>query len=115
SGGLTPPLSLDYNSQAGEGDAGWGWNVGGLSSITRCPHTIDDDGSTEGVALLQSDDYCLDGQRLRVTNDGTSGGNGTVYDTELRQFARIKWRFQVSSATPEYPEGRGVVCQSIDD
>ena len=31
---LVPKISLSYNSQSGIGDAGWGWNVAGVSAIT---------------------------------------------------------------------------------
>ncbi|MGB9428890.1 MAG: SpvB/TcaC N-terminal domain-containing protein, partial [Gammaproteobacteria bacterium] len=82
SGGLTPTISLVYNSQSGSGAAGWGWTLSGLSAITRCNKTIDDDGVTQAVQLQSTDDYCLDGQRLRTTGTDT-------YDTELRQYDQI--------------------------
>ena len=81
-GGLTPSIGLVYNSQSGEGAAGYGWTLSGLSAITRCNKTIDDDGSTEGITLTANDDYCLDGQRLRSTGSD-------IYDTEIRSFERI--------------------------
>ena len=31
---FAPQLSLMYNSQSGQGVAGWGWGIGGLSSVT---------------------------------------------------------------------------------
>lgn len=37
--GFTPEISLQYNSQSGNGIAGYGWNLGGTSSITRIPAT----------------------------------------------------------------------------
>ncbi|MGH8321664.1 MAG: PKD domain-containing protein [Gammaproteobacteria bacterium] len=92
SGGLTPSIALVYNSQSGSGAAGWGWTLSGLSAITRCALTIDDDGSTRAVQLTtgdSGDDFCLDGQRLRNANGGVYGASGTTYDTELRSYALI--------------------------
>ena len=37
--GVEPLLSLQYNSQQGEGIAGLGMSLTGLSIITRCPAT----------------------------------------------------------------------------
>ncbi|MDE2108449.1 MAG: VCBS repeat-containing protein, partial [Gammaproteobacteria bacterium] len=82
SGGLTPSVALVYNSQSGSGAAGWGWTLAGLSAITRCPKTIDDDNVTQAVQLQSTDDFCLDGQKLLQKPDGT-------YDTELQQFSQI--------------------------
>lgn len=63
-GGMQPNLSLNYNSQGGNGIAGVGWSIGGLSAITRCGATIVNDGVKRGVDLTINDKFCLDGQRL---------------------------------------------------
>jgi hypothetical protein len=39
SGGFSPQISLNYSSQAGNGDVGVGWSLGGVSAITLCPQT----------------------------------------------------------------------------
>ncbi|MBL8511221.1 MAG: VCBS repeat-containing protein [Betaproteobacteria bacterium] len=86
--GLEPKLSLAYNSQAGNGLMGLGWNLGGLSFISRCPRTVAQDGIAGIVNYTYDDRYCLDGQRLIAIN-GTDGVLGTQYRTERDTFSKI--------------------------
>lgn len=37
--GTVPQIGLSYNSQAGNGNAGFGWNISGVSVISRIPAT----------------------------------------------------------------------------
>jgi len=87
--GLQPELSLNYDSQGGNGLLGVGWSLGGLSSITRCPKTIAQDGEIRGVKLDNQDRFCLDGQRLIVTNGMTYGASGAEYRTEVDSFQKV--------------------------
>ena len=64
--GMQPNLALSYNSMAGNGIVGWGWNIAGLSVITRTGKTIYFDGKVEGVGYTASDNFVLDGQRLII-------------------------------------------------
>ena len=88
-GGVAPELALSYNSQAGAGAAGLGWNLEGLSSITRCASTLETDGIIGGVDLSQTDRFCMDGQRLIAIN-GAYGANATEYRLEVDQIVRIQ-------------------------
>lgn len=86
--GMQPKLSLEYNSQAGNGIMGMGWSLAGLSSITRCPQTIAQDG-VRGVLKADLDDrFCLDGQRLTVVS-GAYGAAGSEYRTEIESFSQV--------------------------
>jgi Salmonella virulence plasmid 65kDa B protein/FG-GAP-like repeat len=94
--GMEPRLSLEYNSQAGAGIAGVGWNIGGLSSITRCPQTPAQDGVPfqGSVKYDWNDRYCLDGQRSILVDNNGNGVSpasqlGTHYRTEIDNFSRI--------------------------
>jgi hypothetical protein len=58
-GDVTPRLSLDYSSRAGNGPLGVGWGVGGLSMIHPCDSIV----ALEGIAA-EGDKVCLDGARL---------------------------------------------------
>ncbi|NVB39642.1 HNH endonuclease [Pseudenhygromyxa sp. WMMC2535] len=64
--GFAPVLSLEYDSQRGDGGLGVGWALSGASAIDRCPRTLADDGYFRGVHLDDEDALCLDGQRLRL-------------------------------------------------
>lgn len=84
-GGFAPALSLTYSSNSGNGIAGFGWNIGGLSAITRSPKTYYHDGSCVGVDLTSTDRLSLDGQRL-ICVSGTYGANNSLYRTEIDNF-----------------------------
>ncbi|MGS2741650.1 RHS repeat-associated core domain-containing protein [Sinomicrobium sp. M5D2P17] len=79
--GVEPDIALTYNSQGGNGLAGWGWNVSGISVITRIPATEFHDNMVEGVDFTATDRFALDGQRLLLKS-------GTVYETE--NYSNIK-------------------------
>ena len=85
--GSSPSISLAYSSQSPDGIAGWGWNITGLSSITRVPATLFHDGFIDPVDFDRNDRYALDGQRL-ILKSGTYGANGSVYETE--NYSNIK-------------------------
>jgi|GEM_PF-1373862 len=86
--GIEPKLALGYNSQGGNGLLGVGWNLSGLSAITRCPRTLAQDGVRGGINLDANDRLCLDGQRLMVVS-GTYGAAGSDYRTERDSFSKI--------------------------
>ena len=80
--GMQPKLSLNYNSNGGDGYLGKGWGIGGLSVITRCPSSKAVDGKIRAVSLDAQDNYCLDGQRLISIGDDE-------YKTEIDNFSKI--------------------------
>ncbi|HTL18103.1 MAG TPA: SpvB/TcaC N-terminal domain-containing protein, partial [Patescibacteria group bacterium] len=93
--GMAPTLSFQYNSQVHNGLLGLGWNLAGLSYITRCPSTIAQGGVIDGVDFDSNDKFCLDGQRLKKLaspNDtGTdSYGSYTEYRTDVDIFSRVR-------------------------
>src|SRR5262245_64329912 len=64
--GMTPALTLEYNSQSGggawlgHGIVGIGWSVGGLPAMGRCPRTRAQDGINGGVNYDPNERFCLD-------------------------------------------------------
>jgi hypothetical protein len=87
--GLTPTLTLQYDSNASNGILGMGWSLGGLPSITRCPRTVAQDGVVSGVSYGATDQFCVGGQRLVVINGGTYGADQSEYRTETDSYARV--------------------------
>ncbi len=87
-GGLRPNLAIAYNSQSGVGVGGQRVGLTGISTISRCPKTIAQDGEKRGVKYDLDDKFCLDRQRL-VAISGTYGVAGSEYRTELESFRKI--------------------------
>ncbi|MEM7011990.1 MAG: FG-GAP-like repeat-containing protein, partial [Verrucomicrobiota bacterium] len=87
-GGMQPELAVSYSSQGGNGMMGVGFNLSGLSQITRSPQTIAQDGNKGGIGLNLDDRFSLDGQRLIAIN-GADGGDGTEYRTEVDSYSKV--------------------------
>ncbi|MCQ2335632.1 MAG: FG-GAP-like repeat-containing protein [Paludibacteraceae bacterium] len=85
--GMEPKISLVYNSQAGDGIMGWGWSIGGLSSIVRVNKNHYFDGTAESISFTSDDALALDGQRLLKYEENYYGE--TLYKTESDNFCRI--------------------------
>ena len=86
--GVQPKVALQYNSQGGNGVAGVGWSIAGLSTITRCGTDLYYDGSIDPVDYDGNDKFCLNGQRLVAVN-GAYGANGTEYRTSFASFQKV--------------------------
>ena len=62
--GISPQLSISYNSMSGDGLMGLGWGLSGFSSISRTSSDFYHDGIIDGVDFDNNDQFALDGQRL---------------------------------------------------
>lgn len=91
--GIQPKVSLNYNSQSGNGIAGRGFDLSGISHITRCGSSLAQDKKVLPVDLTDNDNYCLDGQRLKEVS---RSGNIRTYQTEVNSFSDIKAEFDNS-------------------
>jgi len=88
--GMTPKISLVYNSQAGNGLMGMGWNISGLSAITRVQKDMYHDGEVAPVDFTTNDRFALDGTRL-VLKNGSYGTNTSNYALETEDFSHITY------------------------
>ncbi len=103
--GVKPSLSLNYSGTTQNGIAGIGWSIGGLSAITRCRQTLEQDGQSKPITFTSDDRFCLDGQRLLLDSTGNYGDANTVYKTEIESGATVTAR-QVVNGGPSYFEVR---------
>lgn len=88
--GMQPDVSLVYNSQSGDGIAGWGWNLSCMSAISRAGKSNYYNGIASPVKYTNTNDaFLLDGQRLFVTS-GANGADGAVYGQEHENFSKIE-------------------------
>lgn len=113
--GVEPKIGLSYNSNSGNGIAGYGWNISGLSVITRIPSTKHHDNAIDPVDNDQLDRFALDGKRLILRADSPTQiykYPNAIYETE--GFSNIKVTHnlynQIGYFTPidftvKYPDG----------
>ena len=98
-----PSLTLTYNSQSGNGIAGFGWSLSGLPSIAQIPKNRHNHGES-APALISSSDraYALDGNALVSSEAYMSGKTDCPYET-IRGHVRVK---QVEDGFEAwYPDG----------
>jgi RHS repeat-associated protein len=92
--GMVPNLALVYSSQGGNGIAGQGWDLTGLSIVHLCPKTRSEDGLAQPVTLSDviigdgGDGICLDGKRL-FDRGAKADGTGRLFELELTDFSEI--------------------------
>ncbi|WP_353393382.1 FG-GAP-like repeat-containing protein [Hydrogenophaga sp. 5NK40-0174] len=86
--GLTPRISLDYDSHSRTGLLGKGWNMSGVSAISRCAKSLAIDGVREQIQYNQQDEFCLDGIRLELVS-GSHGEDGAEYRLQHDVFSRV--------------------------
>ena len=84
--GMQPSIGIVYNSQSGNGLLGYGWNVNGISSITRTGSTLYHNGKVTAVDFSDDDCFLLDGQRLILV---AISGNNYEYKTENDEFSKV--------------------------
>ncbi|MCY7327104.1 MAG: hypothetical protein LH618_00990 [Saprospiraceae bacterium] len=99
--GVTPSIAVAYNSMTGSGIAGRGWNISGLSVISRVGQTIYHNGTAKPVDLSAEDRFALDGARL-MAKSGTYGTSGTTYGTEMENFATLTSNGTMSGGGPQW-------------
>lgn len=101
--GMQPTITLLYNSQGGNGIAGYGWSIGGLSKISRATKSFYYDDEKSGIIWDNTSPLSLDGQRLiEIQRWGTTGQIDSIeYDTEAKSGSRIVG-YQIKEWGPEF-------------
>ncbi|MDR6544287.1 RHS repeat-associated protein [Chryseobacterium rhizosphaerae] len=100
---VAPQVNLVYTSGAGNGIAGYSWNLSGITAISRIGKTIEKDGEVKGIQLDYSDYYSFNGQRL-ILKSGEYGKDGAEYVTEKYSNIKIKSVGAISGQAWQGPE-----------
>jgi len=87
--GVQPNLAFAYSSGGGsDGPLGYGWNLSGLSTISRCGADFKREGTPRAIQFDNGDELCLDGERLALYS-GSYNQVGSEYRTEDDKFIKI--------------------------
>lgn len=85
-GGIEPKLTIAYNSGNGNGLLGYGFDLKGLSVISRAPRNLFNDNISDVIRFDKNDRFTLDGARLQLIK---AGNDNREYRTEHNTFSRI--------------------------
>ena len=107
-----PQTGLMYNSQAGEGNAGYGWSINGISMISLTNKTQYYHGDNAAANINSQDHvYALDGNVLVQNDDSTTSteypletAQGHILAMPIENEDGVVIQFQVL-----YPDGRRAV------
>jgi len=86
---VAPQINLTYTSGSTNGIAGYGWNIAGITAVSRISKNIEKNGVTKAIQLDYSDHYSFNGQRL-ILKSGEYGKDGAEYVTEKYSNVKIK-------------------------
>ncbi len=100
--GIVPEIALSYNSQGGNGIAGYGWNIDGISAITRIPSSKYHDNYIDKVDFDTYDRFAFDGERLILKSGSYNSINGAIFETE--KYSNLKIIAHGSSPYGNGPE-----------
>ena len=87
-GGITPKLSISYNSMSGNSMIGLGCSLQGISVITRSVRDIYHNGNAGKLSYNEYDALCLDGVRM-IPKTSNIMADGLVYVLENDPFTEI--------------------------
>ena len=85
-GGITPKLSVSYSSSTKSALLGYGFDLKGLSIVSRIPRNKFNDGTAGCVDFTANDRFALDGARLIQTS---SSNSIQEFSTENNCYAKI--------------------------
>ncbi len=101
--GMQPKLAMLYNHRGGDGLAGVGFTLAGLSAIEHCAASLEQDAFRCGINDDAHDRFCLDGERLVNIEAGDADSDacldddasdpyytaGAVYHTEHESWRQV--------------------------
>ena len=102
-----PKVSIVYNSQGGLGALGQGWDISGLSAISRTTQSlyydaVDGKVDTTTLQFTDMDRLALDGQRLIVLGGASYWAENSIYGTEVETFGRVQLKTSERTRLPYF-------------
>ena len=80
---------------------GKGWNISGLSAISRGGKTFYHDNKNEKIKFDDTDHFISDGMTLIPVN-GNNGAEGTEYRTEIESYVRFYSRGRIGNSPERF-------------